>query len=133
MMAGARVLASAVAAGGAVLGCAIPATDVAVPTQSMQQALRDARASHPGSQDSDVPRQRPAHGSAPPGAPRPALAAPDIRMAYLYDWIDREGNKHFGGWVAIPLAGFDWIMSDGSNAPLLAPAGPDRSASDAHR
>jgi hypothetical protein len=39
-------------------------------------------------------------------------------MAYLYEWIDAEGNKHFGGWVAIPLVGFNWVMTDGSNAPL---------------
>jgi hypothetical protein len=39
-------------------------------------------------------------------------------MAYLYEWVDAEGNKHFGGWVAIPLAGFDWVMTDGSNVEL---------------
>jgi hypothetical protein len=42
-------------------------------------------------------------------------------MAYLYEWVDAEGTKHFGGWVAIPLAGFDWVMDDGSNPRLNAP------------
>ncbi len=46
------------------------------------------------------------------------LTAPDVRLAYLYEWIDTEGNKHFGEWVAIPVAGFDWIMSDGARQSL---------------
>jgi hypothetical protein len=66
--------------------------------------------------------------TAPPGAPQPVLAPPDIRMAYLYEWVDEEGNKHFGGWVAIPLAGFDWVMTDGSN-PQLRDSGTDAAES----
>ncbi|HEX7157362.1 MAG TPA: hypothetical protein VF229_09130, partial [Burkholderiaceae bacterium] len=58
------------------------------------------------------------HLPGPPGAPRPLLTAPDVRMAYLYEWVDAEGNRHFGGWVAIPLRGFDWVMSDGSRGAL---------------
>jgi hypothetical protein len=46
-------------------------------------------------------------------------------MAYLYEWVDGEGNKHFGGWVAIPLTGFDWVMTDGSNMRLDGRPGED--------
>ena len=70
----------------------------------------------------EVPLRRRARSTAPPGAPQPVLAPPDIRMAYLYEWVDSEGNKHFGGWVAIPLVGFDWAMTDGSNPPLSPPS-----------
>jgi hypothetical protein len=105
-------------------GCAMPATDVQVPTRSMRESLEQARAgskppaSAPPSGAPDAGARRTVQATSPPGAPRATLAAPEIRMAYLYDWIDREGNQHFGTWVAIPLAGFDWLMNDGSVAPL---------------
>jgi len=99
-------------------GCAIPATQVAVPTESMREALQQARASRREEGSNDAPQRRPLRSAAPPGAPQPVLTPPDVRMAYLYEWIDAEGNKHFGGWVAIPLGGFDWVMTDGSNVPL---------------
>jgi hypothetical protein len=102
-------------------GCAIPATEVAVSTESMHDALQQARAAHRSEPANEVPLRRPVRSPAPPGAPQPILAPPDVRMAYLYEWVDAEGNKHFGGWVAIPLAGFDWVMDDGSNPPLSAP------------
>jgi hypothetical protein len=104
-------------------GCAIPATQVAVPTESMQDALRQARGSQRLEPANELPQRRPMRLTAPPGAPQPVLAPPDVRMAYLYEWVDAEGNKHFGGWVAIPLAGFDWVMDDGSN-PSLGTPGP---------
>jgi hypothetical protein len=109
-------------AGLLVCGCAIPATRVAVPTESMHEALQQARSIHRLEPNLEVPLHRSALSAGPPGAPRPVLAPPDIRMAYLYEWVDAEGNKHFGGWVAIPLAGFDWVMTDGSNVGLDARA-----------
>jgi len=96
------------------VGCAVPATAVAIRTESMHDALQEL---HPTSRlDSSTDHQahRPARSAAPPGAPQPTLTPPEIRMAYLYEWVDDEGNKHFGGWVAIPLAGFNWVMDDGS-------------------
>ena len=99
-------------------GCAMPATQVAVPTESMRDALQQARSIHRSEATNDIPLRHPVHSAAPPGAPQPMLAPPDVRMAYLYEHVDAEGNKHFGGWVAIPLAGFDWVMIDGSNPPL---------------
>lgn len=101
--------------------CAIPATELAVPTESMRDALQQARSAHRAESVNEVPLRRPMRSTSPPGAPRPVLAPPDIRMAYLYEWVDTEGNKHFGGWVAIPLVGFDWAMTDGSNPPLSPP------------
>jgi len=102
--------------------CAIPATEVTVPTESMHDALQQTRSARQAEAPREVPLRRAVRLAAPPGAPQPTLAPPDVRMAYLYEWVDAEGNKHFGGWVAIPLAGFDWVMTDGSNPPLAHPA-----------
>jgi hypothetical protein len=108
----------------ALLACATPATEVRVPTMSMHQALDASQASV--SQFRSLPEPVPALSSAPlpPGAQRPLLSTPDIRLAYLYEWVDGDGNRHFGEWVAIPVSGFHWIMNDGSRSamPLTTPA-----------
>ena len=87
-------------------GCAAPPGSTRVPTMPMREALRIAR-------DGGVPM---GHDHRDPeggllagrshGVPVPLLASPDIRMAYLYEWIDAGGNRHFGGWVAVALGGF---------------------------
>jgi hypothetical protein len=100
--------------------CAIPATQVMVPTESMRDALQQTH-THRVDSVNDMQQHHPPRSSAPPGAPQPLLTPPDVRMAYLYEWVDGEGNKHFGSWVAIPLAGFDWVMTDGSNPPVAPP------------
>jgi len=100
--------------------CATPATEVHVDTMSMHDALDRSRAAArlplPGR--SPAPPPRPSSQ-----APQPILSAPDIRLAYLYEWIDAEGNKHFGSWVAIPVSGYDWVMLDGSSPPIKGPGG----------
>jgi hypothetical protein len=106
---------------GLLAGCAIPATQVSVPTESMHDALQRARSAHRADPVNEGPLRRPVHSAAPPGTPLPMVAPPDVRMAYLYEWVDAEGNKHFGSWVAIPLSGFDWVMTDGSNVQLRRP------------
>jgi len=105
---------------GLLAACAIPATQVQVPTQSMHEALEQARASHAAGPPPEDQIRRGTRAAAPPGAPRPQLATPDVRMAYLYEWIDGEGNQHFGTWVAIPLAGFDWVLHGTPAAPTTA-------------
>jgi hypothetical protein len=100
--------------------CAIPATEVDVTTMPMRQALDLARAEGnpaPGLK-SATPRLTP--GTPPQGTQKPLLSTPEVRLAYLYEWVDPEGNRHFGEWVAIPIAGFDWIMTDGTRAPIDA-------------
>jgi len=84
----------------------------------MHDALQQTRSAYRAEPLYEAELRRLTPSVAPPGAPRPLLAPPDIRMAYLYEWVDGEGNKHFGGWVAIPLSGFDWVMTDGSNMKL---------------
>jgi hypothetical protein len=107
--------------------CATPATQVMIPTESMDTALEHARGTPRADAPSELPARRPIRFTSPPGAPEPMFVPPDVRMAYLYEWVDTEGNKHFGGWVAIPLAGFDWLMLDGSTAPLgHTPSQPSR-------
>lgn len=99
-------------------GCAVPATDVQVATMPMQEALKRSRT------DQGLPAPEPANAPAraaprlPPEVPQAQIGTPEIRMAYFYEWIDADGNRHFGEWVAIPLAGFDWIMNDGSRLPV---------------
>jgi hypothetical protein len=108
-------------------GCAIPATQVQVPTQSMHEALQKARSANAPLPGAEAAARSPVRALSPPGAPRPVLAAPDVRMAYLYEWIDRQGNQHFGAWIAIPLAGFDWVLNPGAAPPPgrePAPAAP---------
>lgn len=98
--------------------CAVPATQVEVPTMSMRNALDLARQPSPSAPAPPDPVPRLAPAPIPKGAPRPMLSSPDVRLAYLYEWVDAEGNKHFGEWVAIPVAGFDWIMSDGAQEAI---------------
>ena len=102
----------------AAAGCAIPATDVQVPTMSMHAALERARAEPPIVTDLRPVLTRADFVRPQQDQPQTLLSAPQVRLAYLYEWIDTEGNKHFGEWVAIPIGGYDWIMNDGSRARL---------------
>jgi len=102
----------------ALLGaCAHPATDTVVPSMPMRSALEQARADASAFWGARDGAQPPAP-ERPAGTPRAMIRAPEVRLAYLYEWIDAEGNKHFGEWVAIPITGFDWVMTDGSRPPL---------------
>jgi len=105
-----------------VSGCAAPPGSTRVPTMPMREALRIAR--DEGAQMD--PDHRGPPGGLPagrsPGSPVPLLASPDIRMAYLYEWIDAGGNRHFGGWVAVALGGFTWVLDDGTLAPAQTPS-----------
>jgi hypothetical protein len=112
-----RTLGSATA-GSLLVGCAIPASRVYVPTESMHEALQQARGALRSEPTNEAPPQHSPRSPAPPGAPHPSVAPPEVRMAYLYEWVDSEGNKHFGDWVAIPLGGFDWVMDNGANSKM---------------
>jgi len=102
----------------ALWACAVPATEVAVQTMPMQQAFELARIEAGTAYRPQAETARLAPTAAPPGIQEPMLGVPEVRLAYLYEWIDGDGNKHFGEWVAIPIAGFEWIMNDGTRAPL---------------
>ena len=98
----------------ALSACAVPATNVSVPTMSMNQALKQARGDSLRVLETAAvmpPRHGDDAGTGSP-IPRPAIRPPDIRMAYLYSWVDAEHNKHFGSWVAIPVSDFDWAEGD---------------------
>jgi hypothetical protein len=98
----------------------------------MRDALDVARATAtpPKPPADPIPRLLPA--PLPKDAPRPMLSTPDVRLAYLYEWVDVEGNKHFGEWVAIPVAGFDWIMSDGAREAIDGSDGSPAPAQERH-
>jgi len=112
-------------------GCAVPATEVAVDTMSMRSALEVARADANNNivikRDTVPPEKR----VLPPALQGSILGTPDVRLAYLYESIDAEGNKHYGEWVAIPLSGSRWVMSDGSQAPIDPNAGESAPAPEA--
>jgi len=111
----------------AIAGCATPASDVRVPTMPMRDALAKARtqplatagAATPAGEQAAALSTIPADG--PIAVPRPALAAPDVRLAWLFDWVDAEGNRHYGSWVAIPVTSARWILSDGATVPIAVP------------
>ena len=99
-----------------VAGCATPATEVKVPTMSMEQAYaasRSAQAAAQGTPDSRIVR-----AVVSPGRPAPIVTPPDIRMAYVYEWIDTEGNLHYPGWVAIQVETFKWVMPEVGAVPM---------------
>jgi hypothetical protein len=120
-----RCLAAIVAGASVVLvaACAIPATDVAVTTMPMQRALDIARSD---SAPTLIARQDIApleKRTLPPSVQGAILSTPDVRLAYVYEWVDADGNRHYGEWVAIPVASSHWVMSDGTHAPIdLNPA-----------
>jgi hypothetical protein len=112
--------------------CATPATEVEVPTMPMHQALALAQQQGTAGGIRLDPAAHVLASSVSKGAPRPQLSPPDVRMAYLYEWVDAEGNKHFGEWIAIPIAGFDWIMSDGSRSAVDGSAAETAPAQERH-
>lgn len=117
-------------------GCATPAVDVKVPTATMDQAYQ---ASVTGLGSGQAGALLPGTGAGArivettirPDRPSPIVAAPDIRLAFFYQWIDADGNLHYPSWVAIPVESFRWVVPDlGGTAPLdgsqsqIAPANP---------
>lgn len=109
-------------------GCAVPATEVAVDTMPMRNALEVARAdatTHVLIKRETVPPEK---RVLPPALQGSIMSTPDVRLAYLYESIDAEGNKHYGEWVAIPLSGSRWVMSDGTQTPIDPNAGESTAA-----
>jgi hypothetical protein len=97
-----------------ITGCATPATQVQVTTLSMHDALA-----------ADKPRPRDpvtdtAHlsslqtATAPASAPAAPFRTPEVHLAYVFDWIDDAGFRHFGQWVAMPIGSFQWVMNEGT-------------------
>lgn len=105
-----------------VAGCASTAADVKVPTMSMQQAWSSS-----GTATLDSSQQvsgRTINALVRQDQPLPIVSAPDIRMAYIYQSTDAEGNMHYGSWVAIPVSSFKWLMPEGAAMPMTAPMAP---------
>lgn len=100
----------------ALAGCATPAVNVKVPTSSMDEAYRASVGA--GIAEPAAPRgsARVVESPVRPDRPAPIVAAPDIRLAFFFQWVDGEGNLHYPGWVAIPVETFRWVL------PELAPA-----------
>lgn len=99
------------------VGCAAtPATDVKVPTMSMEQAYAASRATL--SDVAAAPESRIVRAVVAPGRPAPVVVPPDIRLAYVYEWIDAEGSLHYPGWVAIQVEGFKWVMPEAGAVPM---------------
>lgn len=107
----------AVAALVALSGCATPATKVKVPTMSVDQAYQSAQ------QTSELAQLAKSYAGVAEPAYRPAPAvgivtAPVVRMVYEKPWVDSDNNKHFGGWIAVPVQGYQWVMAEGAPIPF---------------
>lgn len=98
-------------------GCATPATEVIVPTMSMDAALTESRAAQSQTQISK-PQARIVRAVINPDRPAPLVSAPDVRLAYVFEWTDSQGNLHYPGWVAIPVDTFKWIIPDVGAVPM---------------
>ena len=102
--------------GAAALGaCAHPATDIKVDTMSMQQALASTQPAWQ-IQAATLGSGGAARADAVPDA-SPWVTAPTIALAYVYNWIDVQGNRHLGEWVAMAIQGFDWNPEAGQPHP----------------
>jgi hypothetical protein len=53
-----------------------------------------------------------------PERPTPIVSAPDVRLAFIYEWIDNEGNLHFPNWIAIPVEPFKWVLPELGRVPM---------------
>jgi hypothetical protein len=108
-------------------GCAHPATDVEVKTQSMRQALDGGQGSWRIEQAHASARTGLATDTLPSADPTAWASTPTIAVAYVYEWIDRRGNRHLGEWVLVPVSGFDWDLNKRPDvqAPVsIAPSSP---------
>lgn len=100
--------------------CADDPGEIHVETVSMQDALDR---SHPAEEAISVELTRHEPPNSPAGAV--SIESTEGRMAWLYDWVDEAGNRHFGHWVAIPLAEPRWNR-DEAHAPVpLSPPPPE--------
>lgn len=108
----------------ALAGCATPAVKVKVPTATMDEAYRSSvtgAVSAPSAALGAAPatNSRIVETTVRPDRPAPIVAAPDIRLAFFYQWIDADGNMHYPNWVAIPVETFRWVVPDlGGTMPL---------------
>ncbi len=102
----------------ALAGCAAtPATEVKVETMSMDKAYAAARGAQAAA-DTSGQETRIVRALVSPGRPAPIVLPPDIRMGYVYEWIDTEGNMHYPGWVAIQVEAFKWVMPEIGAVPM---------------
>lgn len=97
--------------------CATPATEVKVPTLTMDAALAESRAAQSPAQ-AIKPQVRIVRPVLNPDRPAPLVSAPDVRLAYVFEWTDTQGNLHYPGWVAIPVDTFKWIIPDVGTVPM---------------
>lgn len=98
-------------------GCATPATQVKVATMSVDAAYKAAQ------QTGELGELAKSYATVADPAYRPApsvgiVTAPVVRMVYEKPWVDSDNNKHFGGWIAVPVQGYQWVMSDGAPIPF---------------
>ena len=99
-------------------GCAAtPATEIKVETMSMEKAYAASHAKQ-NAADSAGQESRIVRALVSPGRPAPIVLPPDIRMGYVYEWIDAEGNMHYPGWVAIQVEAFKWVMPEIGAVPM---------------
>lgn len=98
-------------------GCvATPANEVKIPTMPMENAYNASREAQATS--NQAPEARIVRAVISPVRPAPLVTAPDVRLAYAYEWTDTEGNMHYPGWIAIQVETFKWVMPDMGAVPM---------------
>jgi hypothetical protein len=108
----------------AVLGllqaCATPSTDVKIPTLSMADANRQS-SSGADAAASVLPRiseARLVQSVVNADRPVPVLTPPDVRLAYVYSWVDADGTVHYPSWTAIAVKDFQWVIPGLGTVPM---------------
>jgi hypothetical protein len=90
--------------------------------KSMQDAMKIA--SEDGEKiDAAIPQARIIQPIVFADRPVPAITPPDIRMAYVYSWVDREGTMHFPSWTAVVVRDYQWVVPGLGVTPLTGGQG----------
>lgn len=83
----------------------------------MEQALQASIAASATAIPQSVQSQL-VYSTVRPDRPVPLVAAPDVRLAFIYPWVDAEGTLHLPNWVAIPVRDFRWVVPDRGTVPM---------------
>jgi hypothetical protein len=113
--------------------CATPATDIQIPTKSMNDAYQDSRSGGTASGLPKAPDNRLVQAIVNSERPVPVLTPPDVRLAYVYSWVDADGTVHYPSWTAIAVKDFQWVIPGLGTVPMngtaqQTPPQPDKLA-----
>lgn len=100
------------------VACGTPPLEVKVPTQSMQDAYRASSGGFIGSSADAKVESRIIRSVVTSDRPVPVVTPPDIRMAYVYAWVDSDGTVHYPSWTGIAVKDFQWVIPSLGTIPM---------------